>query len=75
MKENIRSVTASDATAIAEIYRPYVLDTAISFETDAPTSDEMKQRIEQDVGHWQLQLQKPTQPTTLLKPTCAKIEH
>ncbi|MCV7408307.1 GCN5 family acetyltransferase [Mycobacterium florentinum] len=42
----VRRATAADAAACAEIYRPYVLDTAISFETDAPTAPEMAERIE-----------------------------
>ncbi|OBF62328.1 acetyltransferase [Mycobacterium sp. 852002-51971_SCH5477799-a] len=37
--------TAEDADAVAEIYRPYVRDTAISFETMAPEAGEMRSRI------------------------------
>lgn len=44
----IRMATVDDASAIAEIYRPIVESTAISFETVAPHADEMRQRI-QDV--------------------------
>jgi phosphinothricin acetyltransferase len=43
----IRDADASrDAAACAEIYAPYVLDTAISFEDEAPTADELGARIE-----------------------------
>ncbi|MDE9365513.1 GNAT family N-acetyltransferase [Luteipulveratus sp. YIM 133132] len=35
-----------DAGACAAIYAPYVTDTAISFETVAPSAEEMAQRIE-----------------------------
>lgn len=42
----VRRATAADAAACADIYRPYVLDTAISFETDPPTPAEMADRIE-----------------------------
>lgn len=42
----IRLATANDAPAIAEIYRPIVESTAISFETVAPDADEMRRRIE-----------------------------
>jgi L-amino acid N-acyltransferase YncA len=41
----IRDAVAADAEACAAIYRPYVLDTAITFETDPPTPAEMATRI------------------------------
>jgi L-amino acid N-acyltransferase YncA len=41
----IRDATPDDAAACAAIYAPYVADTAITFETDAPGSDEMCARI------------------------------
>lgn len=41
----IRSVSPSDADAIAAIYNNYVLNTAISFETEAVTAGEMRRRI------------------------------
>ena len=34
-----------DAEAIASIYRPAVLETAVSFEESAPDADEMSERI------------------------------
>ncbi|MGE3962254.1 MAG: arsinothricin resistance N-acetyltransferase ArsN1 family B [Dehalococcoidia bacterium] len=42
----IRLATPADAAAVQGIYAPYVRDTAISFEYDPPTIDEMRRRIE-----------------------------
>ncbi|MGH8174324.1 MAG: arsinothricin resistance N-acetyltransferase ArsN1 family B [Rhodanobacteraceae bacterium] len=41
-----RVARADDASAIAGIYAPYVRDTIISFETEAPDRIEMEHRIE-----------------------------
>jgi L-amino acid N-acyltransferase YncA len=41
----IRDASAGDAEACAAIYAPYVTDTAITFESDVPGSDEMAERI------------------------------
>ena len=41
----IRTATTQDAEAIAAIYAPIVTDTAISFELEPPTVQEMQQRI------------------------------
>lgn len=41
----VRPVADADAAACAEIYRPYVLDTVITFETEPPTAQEMAARI------------------------------
>lgn len=41
----IRPAREADAAAIAEIYAPYVRDTAISFETEPPTAAIMAERI------------------------------
>ena len=41
----IRDATPDDASACASIYEPYVRDTAISFEADAPTREQMAERI------------------------------
>lgn len=46
MTLTIRDGHQGDATACAAIYRPYVLQTAITFETDPPTVAEMAHRIE-----------------------------
>jgi L-amino acid N-acyltransferase YncA len=45
MPARVRPATAADAAACVEIYRPYVLDTVITFETDVPTVEEMTDRI------------------------------
>lgn len=41
----MRPASAQDAAACVAIYRPYVLDTAISWEIEVPTTDEMAARI------------------------------
>ena len=41
----IRLATADDAKQTLEIYSPYIINTAISFETDVPSEEEMKIRI------------------------------
>ncbi len=43
---HIRSAAPADAGRLAEIYRYYVEDTAISFEYEAPDEDEFRRRIE-----------------------------
>ena len=45
MALRVRSAIGADAAACAEIYRPYVLDTVISFETEPPTVEQMAARI------------------------------
>lgn len=48
MKNNfrIRLITTEDAEAARDIYAPYVLNTAISFEYDVPTVEEFRYKIE-----------------------------
>jgi len=41
----IRAATVDDAARCAEIYAPFVTDSWVSFETDAPSLAEMAQRI------------------------------
>jgi L-amino acid N-acyltransferase YncA len=41
----VRDATAGDAAACAEIYAPYVRDTAVSFELEPPTVPETATRI------------------------------
>ena len=41
----IRPAQVEDGAAVAGIYGPYVRDTAVSFEADAPTSSVMTERI------------------------------
>ena len=45
MDHRIRDATAADAAACQDIYAPYVLDTAVSFETEPPSVEAMAQRI------------------------------
>jgi len=47
MLTTIRDAGADDAAACAAIYRPYVPDTSITFETEPPTPAEMARRIEE----------------------------
>ena len=42
----IKDVTVKDAESLLEIYSPYVLNTAISFEYAVPSLQEFKERIE-----------------------------
>jgi L-amino acid N-acyltransferase YncA len=41
-----RIATLDDAAAIADVYAPYVRDTVVSFETEAPDTVEIAKRIE-----------------------------
>ena len=43
---HIRAATGGEAAAVAAIYGPVVRDTTISFEQEAPTVEEMRDRIE-----------------------------
>ncbi len=43
---SLRTARPEDAPAIAEIYRPYVTDTAITFEVDPPDASELAARME-----------------------------
>jgi L-amino acid N-acyltransferase YncA len=52
MAVSIRLATARDAAAIAAIYRPYVEDTRISFEEDAPDAAEIMRRMESPIHPW-----------------------
>ncbi|UJH69854.1 GNAT family N-acetyltransferase [Ornithinimicrobium sp. INDO-MA30-4] len=44
-KLTIRDATSDDAQACAQIYRPYVLDTTITFELVPPSPPEFAERI------------------------------
>ena len=44
-KISIRPATPADAESIQRIYAPYVKDTAISFEYDVPSVEEMARRM------------------------------
>lgn len=41
----LRAARLSDAAAVADIYRPYVTDTAVSFETEPPDAEAMRARM------------------------------
>lgn len=41
----VRPASAGDAEACVAIYRPYVENTAITFETEVPTTEQMASRI------------------------------
>jgi L-amino acid N-acyltransferase YncA len=43
--QHIRAVRSTDAKEMLEIYRPYVLETPISFETEVPSLEEFQARI------------------------------
>lgn len=47
----IRPATVADASSIADIYAPYVEETVISFETEAPSAEEMARRIAEISSH------------------------
>ena len=42
---HIRPVVSDDAPALLDIYVPYVIETAITFEYEVPTLDDFRQRI------------------------------
>ena len=46
MAVSIRFARPEDAAELAEIYAPYVLHTAITFEYEPPTAEEFRRRIE-----------------------------
>jgi phosphinothricin acetyltransferase len=50
----VRPASSADACACIAIYRPYVEDTAITFETEVPTPAEMAARIAaaRDTHEW-----------------------
>ena len=45
MPRTIRDATDDDAAACAAIYAPYVAETAVSFEDEPPSAEEMGRRI------------------------------
>lgn len=48
----LRAATAADAAAIREIYAPYILKTAYSFEYDVPSVAEMEKRITETLSQF-----------------------
>ena len=49
----LRQATTADAAALLDIYRPYVENTAVSFELVAPTVDEFAARINKALSRWE----------------------
>lgn len=54
IRGGVRSASPTDAVACVAIYRPYVENTAISWEIDVPSIDEMASRIAsaQEAHEW-----------------------
>jgi L-amino acid N-acyltransferase YncA len=48
----IRPANGDDARAVATIYRPYVTESAISFEDQPPTDEAMADRMASTIGPW-----------------------
>ncbi len=48
----VRDATANDAAACAALYAPYVLDTAVTFESEPPDEAEFARRIEVAATRW-----------------------
>jgi L-amino acid N-acyltransferase YncA len=48
----LRPAVPDDAEALLALYRPIVLETAISFEVDPPSVEEFRRRIESTAAHW-----------------------
>jgi L-amino acid N-acyltransferase YncA len=48
----IRDAARSDAGALLDIYRPFVLETAVSFETEPPSVEEFGERILTAQSRW-----------------------
>jgi L-amino acid N-acyltransferase YncA len=52
MSANIRLAVEHDAQAIASIYAPYCESAAVSFETSAPSPEEIARRIQSITQQW-----------------------
>ena len=50
----LRVARPQDGPALLEIYRPYVEETAISFETETPTAEEFSRRIQRTLEKYPL---------------------
>ena len=48
----LRTATPADAAQIREIYAPYVRETAITFEYEVPSVEELAQRISHTLAHY-----------------------
>lgn len=51
-KYSVHSVKVEDAEKILNIYAPYILETAITFEYDVPTVTEFRARIEKTLAKY-----------------------
>ena len=49
---SLRAATEKDAERILEIYAPYIIKTAITFEYDVPTVDEFRSRIKKTLERY-----------------------
>lgn len=49
---SLRAARPKDAAQLLAIYRPYVMETAISFEYEAPSEAEFRARIEKTLAHY-----------------------
>lgn len=52
MKPSIHAATPNDAADLLAIYRPYITQTAITFEVEPPSVKEFRERIQGIVGHY-----------------------
>ena len=52
MNINVRIANEGDAAALVEIYAPYILKTAITFEYDVPTEAEFAERIRKTLSRY-----------------------
>lgn len=50
---HVRPATEADAPALLEIYRPFVEDSAVSFEMVAPTVEEFAARVRKAQTNWE----------------------
>ena len=50
--KKMRVVQPSDAASILEIYTPYILNTAVTFETEIPSADSFEERIKHYTEKW-----------------------
>lgn len=50
LARKIRTATVDDAQAMLEIYRPYVLETPISFEMEVPSLIDFQSRVAETLG-------------------------
>ncbi|MBM3975490.1 MAG: N-acetyltransferase family protein [Planctomycetes bacterium] len=51
MSVSLRAATEADAAACAKLYAPYVRDTCVTFELEAPAQEEMAHRIREYSKH------------------------